>query len=97
MSWDFKFGIEEEYFVNDAPKRDIAKAKIKEFFAACRENVSGSIQPEMLEPQLEMATKPSLEFSDARAQLAALRSSVGAVAREFNLSIMASGTHPLAV
>jgi glutamate---cysteine ligase / carboxylate-amine ligase len=97
MSWDFKFGIEEEYFVNDAPRRDIAKGKIKEFFAACRDQVSGDIQPEMLEPQIEIATKPSLELADARAQLAGLRSSVGAVARDFNLSIMASGTHPLAV
>ena len=58
MSWDFKFGIEEEYFVNDAPRRDIAKGKIKEFFASCREQVSGDIQPEMLEPQIEIATKP---------------------------------------
>jgi glutamate---cysteine ligase / carboxylate-amine ligase len=97
MSWDFKFGIEEEYFVNDAPKRDIAKGKIREFFTSCRENISGDIQPEMLEPQIEIATKPSLEFSEARTQLASLRSSVGAVARDFNLSIMASGTHPLAV
>ncbi len=97
MSWDFKFGIEEEYFVNDAPRRDIAKGRIKEFVAACRDQVSGDIQPEMLEPQLEIATKPSLEFAEARAQLAHLRSSVGAVARDFNLSIMASGTHPLAV
>ncbi|MBB4040091.1 carboxylate-amine ligase [Microvirga flocculans] len=97
MSWDFKFGIEEEYFVNDARKRDIAKGKLKEFFDACRDQVSGDIQPEMLEPQLEIATKPSLELSEARAQLADLRSSVGVVARDYNLSIMASGTHPLAV
>jgi carboxylate-amine ligase len=97
MSWDFKFGIEEEYFVNDAPRRDIAKGRMKEFFAACRDQISGDIQPEMLEPQLEIATKPALEFPEARAQLAELRSSVGAVARTFDLSIMASGTHPLAV
>ena len=97
MSWDFKFGIEEEYFVNDAPRRDIARGRIKEFFAACRDQVSGDIQPEMLEPQLEIATRPSLELAEARAQLAGLRSSVGAVASDLNLSIMASGTHPLAV
>jgi carboxylate-amine ligase len=97
MSWDFKFGIEEEYFVNDAPKRDIAKGKIREFFAACRDNISGDIQPEMLEPQIEVASKPAVEFSEARAQLAELRSSVGSVARDYDLSIMASGTHPLAV
>ena len=32
-------------------------------------NISGDIQPEMLEPQIEIATTPSLEFSEARTQL----------------------------
>jgi len=97
MSWDFKFGIEEEYFVNDAAKRDVAKSRIKEFFASCREQLSDDIHPEMLEPQIEIATKPMVDFAEARAQLSDLRSSVGAIARDYNLSIMASGTHPLAV
>ena len=97
MSWDFKFGIEEEYFVNDAAKRDVARGRIKEFFASCREQLSDGIQPEMLEPQIEIATKPMVDFAEARTQLSGLRSSVGAIAREYNLSVMASGTHPLAV
>ena len=97
MSGEYKFGIEEEYFVNDAVKRDVARGKIKEFFDACRENLSDDIQPEMLEPQIELATRPCLEFAEARSQLAAMRSSVGAIARDYNLSVMASGTHPLAV
>ncbi|SCY88066.1 carboxylate-amine ligase [Microvirga guangxiensis] len=97
MSWDFKFGIEEEYFVNDAAKRDVAKGKIKEFFTSCREQLSDDIQPEMLEPQIEIATKPMVDFAEARSQLMGMRSSVGAIARDYNLSIMASGTHPLAV
>ena len=97
MSWNFKFGIEEEYFVNDASKRDVARSRMREFFDSCRDNLSGDIQPEMLEPQIEIATKPSVNFAEARAQLAGLRSSVGAIARDYNLAIMASGTHPLAV
>ncbi|HZB61887.1 MAG TPA: carboxylate-amine ligase [Microvirga sp.] len=97
MSWDFKFGIEEEYFVNDASKRDVARARMKEFFDSCRDNLSGDIQPEMLEPQIEIAIKPSVDFAAARGQLAGLRSSVGAIARDYNLAIMASGTHPLAM
>jgi carboxylate-amine ligase len=94
---DFRFGIEEEYFVNDIHKRDAARGRVKEFFASCRDSVSKSIQPEMLEPQIEVATTPCLDFADARAQLAGLRSSVSSIANEFDLSIMASGTHPLAV
>ena len=97
MSGEYKFGIEEEYFVNDAAKRDVARGKIKEFFDSCRKNLSDDIQPEMLEPQIELATKPCLDFAEARSQLATMRSSVGAIARDYNLSVMASGTHPLAV
>lgn len=97
MSGEYKFGIEEEYFVNDAVKRDVARGKIKEFFDSCRKNLSDDIQPEMLEPQIELATKPCLDFAEARSQLAAMRSSVGAIARDYNLSVMAAGTHPLAV
>jgi glutamate---cysteine ligase / carboxylate-amine ligase len=97
MSGEYKFGIEEEYFVNDSAKRDVARNRIREFFETCRRNLSEDVQPEMLEPQIEIATKPSLEFSDARKQLVELRTSVGAIARDFNLSVMASGTHPLAM
>jgi glutamate---cysteine ligase / carboxylate-amine ligase len=97
MSGECKFGIEEEYFVNDSAKRDVARNRIKEFFETCRRNLSEDVQPEMLEPQIEVATKPSFEFSDARKQLVELRTSVGAIARDLNLSVMASGTHPLAM
>jgi glutamate---cysteine ligase / carboxylate-amine ligase len=97
MSREYRFGIEEEYFVNDASKRDVARGRVREFFEACRHELSEDIQPEMLEPQIEIATKPSFDFADARAQLVDLRSSVGAIARDHNLSVMASGTHPLAV
>lgn len=97
MSGEYKFGIEEEYFVNDAAKRDVARGKVREFFESCRRELSEDIQPEMLEPQIEIATKPSLDFADARTQLVDLRSSVGAIAREHNLTVMASGTHPLAM
>ena len=97
MSGEYKFGIEEEYFVNDAVKRDVARGKIKEFFDSCRKNLSDDIQHEMLEPQIELATRPCADFAEARSQLADMRSSVGAIARDYNLSVMASGTHPLAV
>ena len=97
MVGEFRFGIEEEYFINDATKRDIARGRIREFFAQCRDNLADDIQPEMLEPQIEIATKPHFDFAEARTQLAGMRASVGAIAREHNLSLMASGTHPLAM
>jgi glutamate---cysteine ligase / carboxylate-amine ligase len=97
MAGDFRFGIEEEYFVNDAEKRDAARVRLKEFFAACGEHFSGEdVQREMLEPQVEVASPPTADFAEARAKLASLRSGLGALAREHDLSIMAAGTHPVA-
>lgn len=97
MNGEFKFGIEEEYFLNDVIKRDVARSGIKEFFNSCRDKISHEVQPEMLEPQVEIATTPCVDFDEARAQLTGLRSAVGALARDHNLSILAAGTHPLAV
>ncbi len=97
MPGDFRFGIEEEFFVNDAVKRDAARLRLKEFFAACGELFADDdVQREMLEPQLEIASPPAVEFSEARRKLASLRHDLGGVASRFDLSIMAAGTHPLA-
>jgi carboxylate-amine ligase len=97
LAGDFRFGIEEEYFVNDAAKRDAARNRLKDFFAACGVHFSAAdVQREMLEPQVEVASPPSADFAEARAKLASLRSSLGALAREHDLAIMAAGTHPVA-
>src|SRR6476620_9735777 len=91
MSEDYKFGIEEEYFINDTVKRDIARGRIREFFQSCSKHLSEDIHPEMLEPQVEIASTPVTDFADARSQLVNLRSLVGSIAREHDLSIMAAG------
>ena len=97
MSGAFRFGIEEEYFLSDAAKRDAARARLPEFFAAARAGFPAEVQREMLEPQIEIATKPSEDFAEARGRLAELRAGLGAVGREHGLTVMAAGTHPLAV
>jgi glutamate---cysteine ligase / carboxylate-amine ligase len=97
MDSDFKFGIEEEYFVNDASKRDVARSRTSDFFARCRHHFPRETNREMLEPQIEVATPPCLDFAEARQRLGALRSGLDALAREHELSIVAAGTHPLAV
>jgi glutamate---cysteine ligase / carboxylate-amine ligase len=97
MNGEFRFGIEEEYFVNDAVKRDAARARTQEFFALCRKDFPKDIHREMLEPQVEVAIPPSFDFADARQQLSAMRTSLGEMASAHDLTVMASGTHPLAI
>jgi glutamate---cysteine ligase / carboxylate-amine ligase len=96
MSGDFRFGIEEEYFVNNAAKRDVTRSHMAEFYEAARSNFSDSVMREMLEPQIEVALPPLTDFGEARRRLADLRSGLSAIGREHGLSIMAAGTHPLA-
>jgi glutamate---cysteine ligase / carboxylate-amine ligase len=96
MGEDYRFGIEEEYFVNDAEKRDVARSRTRDFFDSCRKNLPGDIQREMLEPQVEVATPPSGDFAEARRTLAELRRGVGEMAARHGLAVMAAGTHPLA-
>ena len=74
MSGEFRFGIEEEYFVNDAAKRDAARARTHEFFAQCRKNFPHDIHREMLEPQVEVAIPPCFDFAEARRHLASCAS-----------------------
>jgi carboxylate-amine ligase len=97
MNAEYRFGIEEEYFLNDVVKRDAARARTQDFFAACKKQFPEAIQREMLDPQVEIASRPFNDFREARKELRGLRAALGAVAGDFNLSIMASGTHPLAV
>lgn len=97
MIGSFRFGSEEEYFVNDNEKRNVARTKVHDFFTRCRRYFPEEIQREMLEPQLEIATSPSTDFAETRHKLSSLRQGIAAVAQETNLSIIASGTHPLAV
>ena len=92
MNGDFRFGIEEEYFVNDAAKRDAARGRIREFFTTCQEDLTNEVQSEMLEPQIEVATPPSADFAQARAYLAQHRRSIADCAAEFGLSVMAEAT-----
>ncbi|HEY8565548.1 MAG TPA: carboxylate-amine ligase [Beijerinckiaceae bacterium] len=93
---EFRFGIEEEYFVNDAEKRDAARGRMQEFQKVCLSRFDGAVQREMLEPQIEVATPPSADFAEARAYLAQHRRSIADCAAEFGLTVMASGTHPVA-
>lgn len=94
---DFKVGVEEQYFVNDARKRDAARAGMPEFFGAARAAFAQEVQREMLDPQIEVATPPARDFVAMRRHLAAMRRGLGDLAREHGLTIMACGTHPLAV
>jgi glutamate---cysteine ligase / carboxylate-amine ligase len=97
MSDDFKFGIEEEYFLVDAETKAVAVAPPEAFLMVAKKEIGPQIKGEMLRSQIECTTDPHVDIARARAELKHLRHALAAVAAKYGLAVLASGTHPTAV
>lgn len=93
---DYSFGIEEEYFLANRTTFEVAMQTPNELFEAANWSTGGQAMREMLQAQLEVASNVHVDHNDAREELKFLRREVGAVAAQYGLAIMASGTHPTA-
>ena len=97
MSWEFRFGIEEEYFVNDAPNGISPRAR-----SGNSSPPAGRTSPATSSPRCSSRrsrSRPRLPWispTRARSSPPCARPS-GPSRASIDLSIMASGTHPLAV
>jgi carboxylate-amine ligase len=92
----FQFGIEEEYFVCDAATLQPAMNTPDALFDYGLRGTGARLRREMLQAQLEVATRPHTNCRDARDELVELRHSASEAAAEHGLAILASGTHPTA-
>jgi glutamate---cysteine ligase / carboxylate-amine ligase len=92
----FKFGVEEEYFLSDAETFNVPAETPDELFETADFGVSGRIEREFLQAQIEVATEPHCSAGEARAELLRLRQNAAAAAAEHGLVVLACGTHPLA-
>lgn len=93
----FQFGIEEEYFLADAQTFEAPAETPDALFHAADFGTTGHIGREFLQAQIEVATEPHCDMEKARLELLRLRQSAAAAAAEHGLSILACGTHPLAL
>ena len=96
MSDEYKFGIEEEYFLVDAETKSVAREMPPTFLEKLKSVTGGQAMGEMLQSQLEVATAPHTSIKDARTELRFLRQTVANIAAEHGLAILAVGTHPTA-
>jgi carboxylate-amine ligase len=92
----FQFGIEEEYFLCDQDSLQPAMRTPAELFAQRCPGRASSLSREMLQAQVEVATRPHTSIRDARAELAMLRKAAADTAADHGLRILACGTHPTA-
>jgi carboxylate-amine ligase len=93
---EYSFGIEEEYFLANRMNFDVAIETPNDLFEAANWSTGGQAMREMLQAQLEVVSNVHVDANDAREELKFLRREVSAVAAQYGLAIMASGTHPTA-
>ena len=93
----FSFGIEEEYFLVDRDTKQVARRMPEGFLEAAKSALGESVAGEFLQSQIEIVTRPHEDVAEARNELRRLRTTLGEVAAEHGLAILAAGTHPTAV
>ena len=95
MNTDYRFGIEEEYFLADAATRGTPRRTVKAFHDAARARLP-RVERELLQSQVEVSSPPSTDFAEAHGILAELRAGLADVGREHGILVLAAGTHPIA-
>ena len=96
MAHAFEFGIEEEMFLASARSRTPPKGSVKAFHEEAEARLEG-VERELQQSQVEIATKPSASFSEARVVLTGLRTCLAEIGRRHGIKVFAAGTHPLAI
>ena len=94
---EFRFGIEEEYFVVDRRTASIKCELPAAFMKAAGKKLGRQLMTEILQSQIEVATPPMRRPQDARDELLRFRTTLAEVGAQHGLGIVAAGTHPLAI
>jgi carboxylate-amine ligase len=92
----FTIGIEEEYLIVDRETRDLIKSPPPQMWDALGDVLGSQVTQEFLKAQIEVGTKVCSNLSEARTDLARLRSVLSKVVSEYGAAIIASSTHPFA-
>lgn len=93
---NYSFGVEEEYFIVDGDTKSLRRKAAPAFLADLTRKVGSVVTREMLQSQIEIATKPAHTMDEVHDELRSLRQTIGAVAADHGLSYFASSTHPTA-
>jgi carboxylate-amine ligase len=89
-------GLEEEYLLVDPVTRDLVASPPAAFMARCKDELGSQVGHELLQAQVEVGTPICHTVADVRRELIRLRQTVGRIAAEFDMAIIAVSTHPFA-
>jgi carboxylate-amine ligase len=93
MTFPFRFGVEEEFFLVDGESLDARGLTPAAFWEDASARVP-SVSKELLQSQVEIKTDPCGSSAEALAALVERRGLLAAAARAHDLAILACGTHP---
>lgn len=92
----FSIGIEEEYLIVDRETGNLIEEIPPTMFPECKALLENQVTPEFFQSQIEVGTRVSHTIEEAREDLARLRKTVGHVAENHGLAIIAASAHPQA-
>ncbi len=95
MSASYRFGIEEEFFLADATTRDTPGKSAETFHRDVQQKLPDA-ERELMQSQIEIASKPTDSFAEARSALTTLRTTLADIGRPHSILLLAAGTHPIA-
>jgi carboxylate-amine ligase len=92
----YRFGIEEEYFVVNRRTGAITYELPAAWLTAARRKLGEQVMPEVVQSQIEAATRPIATAQEARDELMRFRSTLAQLGNDYDVGILAAGTHPQA-
>ena len=95
--FDYKFGLEEEFFLSRADTGALAVDVARLLLDEVRGELGDSVTSEMLQSQIEIASPIFDHVDEAHYTMGRLRRALGNVAACLGLNIISAGTHPLGV
>jgi carboxylate-amine ligase len=93
----YTLGVEEEYMLLDPETFDLVQHIDTVLGAVIPDDYEGSINAELMQSVLEIATPVCRTASDVEGALRNLRSYVGSIARDKSLRYGSAGTHPFSL
>jgi carboxylate-amine ligase len=89
--------MEEEYFLVSRKTGNIKTELPAGFMKHAGKTFGAQFMHEILQSQVEVATKPALDPAGAADQLRTFRTTLACIGQEHGIGILAAGTHPLAM
>ena len=94
-SFDYSFGIEEEYFVTHAGDASLVAQVPERVHLRAQKELGEVVASELLQSQIEIASPIFNDPDEARRKMRELRSQLNRLLEEDGLCLLAASTHPM--